>query len=369
MGAIELMKRLLEGSKDHAFVFMDPDGVVTDWLGASEETFGFAAHEVVGKRLSTIFTPEDMQKRFDRYELEVARADSRSEDDRWHIRKDHTRIWVTGTVNAIRDENGQLLGFVKIMRDRTDQRSQIELLEGAAAALRESRERTHLFLRTLGHELRNPLSPLKTATHLIARLSPDPKVDGAVQIILRQIEVLTRLADDLMDVARLETGKVAVNLQPADLRLLLTDAVTSMQKMAADKGLKLVSVLPEGSLDVKIDQGRFQRLVLNLLVNAIKYTPAGGSIWVKATMEGPEVALRVEDTGIGIAPEILPRIFELFTRERSASQMAPGGLGVGLAMVREIAELHGGNVQARSAGAGKGAEFTVRLPAWRPGQP
>ncbi len=258
----------------------------------------------------------------------------------------------------MRGEGGELIGFVKVMRDRTDLRTQLETLEGVIATHKESRERTHQFLKTLGHELRNPLAPLSTATHIIRRLAPDARVDGALQIIARQVAALTRLADDLMDVTRLETGKVATRMQRMDLCRFLQEAVGSLQETAAARQLS--------ALEVDMDESLMQRLVLNLLGNAIKYTPDGGTIWVKVVQEGTEIVFRVEDTGIGISPEMLPRIFELFTQERPGSDLVPGGLGVGLAMVREIAELHGGSVQARSAGEGHGAEFTVRLPAIAP---
>jgi signal transduction histidine kinase len=294
--------------------------------------------------------------------LAVARLNSRAEDDRWHMRKDGARFWATGTVNAIRDSEGCVTGFLKIIRDRTEQRSQIETLEQSNAALRESRERVHLFLSTLGHELRNPLGPLSGAVQVIRKLNADPRVESALQIVSRQVAALTRLADDLMDVARLEAGKVELKLQTVDLRSLVSDAVRSMERAAADQQLTLQAVLPDGALRAQIDESRFHRLVLNLLGNAIKYTPPGGRVWVKATQEGGDVVLRVEDNGIGITPGMLPKIFELFTQDHNARSMSPSGLGVGLAMVREIAELHGGSVQARSAGTGKGAEFTVRLP-------
>lgn len=361
---VERMARLwLQGNKDHAFICMDPQGVVTAWLGAAEQMLGYSPSEAVGLPLTVIFTPEDQRKGFDRFELEVARADSRSEDDRWHVRNDGTRIWVTGTVSAVRDEGGALLGFIKVMRDRTDLRGQIEQLENGTAALRASRGRTHQFLRTLGHELRNPLGPLGAAVHIIRRLDPGPRVEDALQIMSRQVAALTRLADDLMDVTRMETGKVELATTTVDLRRLIADAVAGLADAAAAKGLTLEALLPSGELNVEIDEARFHRLVLNLLGNAIKYTLAGGTIWVKVVQENGDTVLRVEDTGIGIAPEVLPRIFELFTQERAATDVAPGGLGVGLAMVREIAEIHGGSVQARSGGLGKGSEFTVRLPA------
>jgi PAS domain S-box-containing protein len=365
-GTLDLAGRWLLSNRDHAFICMDTRGNITAWLGAAEEILGYSAEEAIGHNLAAIFTPEDQARGFDQYELAVASVDSRSEDDRWHVRKDGSRIWATGTVCAVRDDGGGLVGFVKILRDRTDLRAQLETLESAVAEQRESRERTHQFLKTLGHELRNPLAPLSTATHIIRRLAPDARVEGALQIIARQVAALTRLADDLMDVTRLETGKVQPQLQRMDLCRFVQDAVTGLQETAATRHLALVTLFPASALEVNMDESLMQRLVLNLLGNAIKYTPEGGTVWVKVVQEGTDIVLRVEDTGIGIAPDVLPRIFELFTQERSASDMVPGGLGVGLAMVREIAELHGGSVQARSAGEGRGSEFTVRLPAIAP---
>ena len=158
-----IVSLVLEGSRDHAFICMDPLGTVTDWLGAAEDIFGHTAQEAVGQSLALIFTPEDRHRGFDHYELQVAGTDGRSEDDRWHVRKDGTRVWASGTVNAMRDDAGRLIGFVKIVRDQTALRTQIELLENQVASLREGRERTHLFLKTLGHEMRNPLGSMDTA--------------------------------------------------------------------------------------------------------------------------------------------------------------------------------------------------------------
>ncbi len=363
--ALQLLALFAQQSKDHALICMDPQGTVVGWLGVAEEIFGYRADEALGHSVARIFVPEDRAKGLDRYELQLAAMNSRSEDDRWHMRKDGTRIWVTGTVTAIRDDGGALLGFVKIVRDRTDLRSRVETIELQAAALRDSRDRTHLFLKTLGHELRNPLGPVTNAAHIIGRLSTDAHVLNALQIISRQVAVLTRLADDLMDISRLEAGKVELELKRCDLRKLLTDAARSLANAASLKQITLSTVLPQGPLMVDIDESRFQQVVLNLVGNSIKYTPEGGTIWLKATQAGTEVLVKVEDTGIGIAPEMLPRIFELFTQAHVGADMVPGSLGVGLAVVRQIVELHGGTVQARSAGAGKGSEFTVTLPAPR----
>jgi signal transduction histidine kinase len=191
-------------------------------------------------------------------------------------------------------------------------------------------------------------------------------VDKAVQIITQQVGVLTRLAEDLMEVSRVGAGKLKLDLKKTDLRPLLQEAVFSMQAAADEKAIHLECLIPDGSLDAALDPERFQRVVLNLLGNAIKYTDAGGSVWVKANQEGSDVLFRVEDTGRGIAPDVLPRIFDLFTQEQQAADLVPSGLGIGLTIVKELVELHGGTVQARSAGTGKGAEFTVRLPAVTP---
>jgi PAS domain S-box-containing protein len=359
----QLLRQYLGQTQDPAVICIGTDERISAWLGAAQAVFGYTCEEAVGKPASLIFNAEDRQKGLDKYELAVAARDSRSEDDRWHVRKDGTRVWMTGSVEAIKDGRGQLLGFVKVIRDKTDLRSRIEALENKVQAFQASQERTHRFLSTLGHELRNPLAPLQTACHIIARLTTDPRVEKALGIISQQVAVLSRLAEDLMEVSRAGAGKLKLDLETVDLRKVLNEAVYGMRQSAAEKGVELECLLPEARLEVKLDAQRFQRVVLNLVGNAIKYTPQGGRVWVKATQEGRDVILRVEDTGIGIAPDVLPRIFDLFTQESLAADMVPSGLGIGLTIVKELVELHGGQVQARSAGTGKGAEFTVRLPA------
>lgn len=358
-----LLKLYLEQTPDHAVICLGADGTIVGWLGAAQEIFGYTQAEAVGQPGSLIFTASDRKKGFDQYELAVARQNSRSDDDRWHVRKDGTHIWVSGSVNAIKTASGELLGYVKVVRDKTDLRSHIQALENESQALKEAQQRADLFMSTLGHELRNPLAPLQSSAHIIKRVSADPQVQRAVQVIDRQIGVLSRLTHDLMEVSRVVAGKLQLTLRRVDVRQVLADAVYSMRQTAVDRGIELESLLPDSPLEVQLDAERFERVVLNLLSNALKYTPRGGTVWVKATQEGSEVLLRVEDTGQGIAPEVLPRIFDLFTQEQRNADQVPTGLGIGLSIVKELVELHGGKVQARSAGAGKGAEFTVRLPA------
>jgi PAS domain S-box-containing protein len=359
----ELIAAFSEQTSEYAVLCLDPDGIIRAWRGAAEKIFGYAEQETLGQSAALLFTSEDKSKGFDKQELEVASRDSRSEDDRWHVRKDGTRVWVMGCVQAIRSQSGDIVGFIKLMRDRTDLRTHIDHLENQLLMREGAIERTHGFLRTLGHELRNPLAPLRTAAEIVKRLNQAPQVGRAADIILAQVAVLTQLTGDLMEVSRLEARKVVLALECVDLREPLREACVAFSPVASDKGLDMQLFLPEGALDVRLDRQRFQQVTSNLLTNAIKYTPAGGHVWIKPTQEGREVLLRIEDTGIGIPSDLLPRLFDLFSRSPSARELAPTGLGVGLAVVREIVELHGGTIQARSGGAGTGAEFTVRLPA------
>ena len=343
LGSRELLELVLPNLRDFALVLLDERGVVVGWLAGAELIFGYAPEEMVGRPISALFVEEDREKALDLHELEVARRDSYSQDDRWHVRKDGQRIWISGSVTPLR-EGADLRGFVKIMRDRTDSRILSEKRANELAAIQDAIERTRMFIRTLGHELRNPLAPIKIAALIAAKATDEPRVQQAARTIGDQVAVLERLAADLMDVSRLHHRNFELRLSEFDLRELARDEAKTQMDSAAAKGVSLEVLLPEGSLPVTADPDRLRQALANLLINAIKYTPAGGSIWVKATEEAQDAVLRVEDTGIGIAADVLPRIFELFTQESRASEMAPGGLGVGLAVVKQIAELHGGVV-------------------------
>lgn len=349
-----------------AFIVLDAGGFVRGWSRASEVLLGWTAEQAMGQSISVIFTSEDRGRRIDDYELEVARIKGHAEDDRWHVRQDQTRVWVTGTMTAVRDEDGTLLGFVKVMRDRTDLRTKIEHLERERDTLQERLQRAQLFLHTLGHELRNPLAPLSMAVHLMGTRDTGSASAQAVQVIQRQIAVLKGLADDLMDLARAHHDGFELVLEPVHVQQLLSDALQDLQPNALAKGIEVLAVFQDSPITLQADRRRLTQVVLNLLGNALKYTPSGGTVFLRAGEEVDEVVIRVEDSGIGIGADMLPRIFEFFTQDAGARKMAPGGLGVGLGLVRQIVELHGGTAAARSAGQGKGSEFTVRLPMLRP---
>lgn len=365
----EMLEAFFATETAEGIIVMDPQGVVRGWGKASEELLGWTEQEALGKSISEIFTPEDLERRLDFYELEVARADGYAEDDRWHVRKDGSRIWVTGTMSAVRARNGALRGFVKVMRDRTDIRIKIDRMEKESEALREDFQRMQLFMNTLGHELRNPLAPLSMAVHLLAAKDASLASSEAVKVIKRQIAVLKGLVDDLTDVARSQTSGFDLAIERLHVQELVREAAADLRPKAEAKGVTLTAVLQEVPTFIEGDARRLTQVVHNLVGNAIKYTPAGGTVFLKAGEEVNEIVIRIEDTGMGITPEMMPRIFDFFTQDPAAKKMAPDGLGVGLGLVRQIVESHHGVVAARSPGVNKGSEFTVRLPLRQPVNP
>jgi len=236
----------------------------------------------------------------------------------------------------------------------------------AARAALEQREREvrqrDQFLALLGHELRNPLGALRNASKLLERdVATSPRLENPLAIIERQIDTLTLLVDDLLDVARVTSGKISLKLSPVDLAALVRNLVDEAGRSSRERRLRLSLDAPAFPVVVMGDRLRLEQVVNNLLTNALKYTPPGGRIEV-VVADGDPAILRVVDTGVGISAEVLPTIFEPFTQAAQTLDLAQGGMGLGLSVVRALVRLHGGEVVASSAGAGRGTEFTVRLP-------
>jgi PAS domain S-box-containing protein len=362
--AAVLLQGWLRQGKDQGVIVLDRHGVILDWLAGAQEILGFTAQEAVGHHIAMIFTHEDRAKGYPDHELAVAAKDRFSEDARWHLRRDGTRIWVNGSVSAVRrDSGGEVEGFVKVLRDLTDERTRTERLEQEVDALNEAQGEGHQALRVLGHEIRNPLAVLANAAMVLERVTTDERGLRALKLITVQVDVLKRMADDLRDQSRAEPGKVQLELARIDLRDVLNEVVHAMQAVAADKAVNVVAVLPPSPLWVRADAARMRQVVVNLVANGIKFNKQGGDVWVAASQEGDQVLTRVTDNGLGIFPPVLPRLFEMFSEAVQGEAKPEAEMGVGLALVRQLVELHGGTVQAKSAGLGKGAEFSFHLPA------
>ncbi|HEX2228607.1 MAG TPA: PAS domain-containing sensor histidine kinase [Candidatus Binatia bacterium] len=357
----QFLRLLAEQSKEHAFILLDADGRVTWWSPGATHLFDRDAEEMVGQPLTRLFTPEDVEKGIPEQELAIARDVGKAEDDRWQLRADGSRLWVTGMSVALRDENGNLLGFGKIVRNRTDLKEQLETLRNEVKTLTSRDEQKNIFVATLSHELRNPLTPLSSAVQLLRKTAPaTAALEYPIKLIERQVEFIQRLVDDLLDVTRITTGKIRLNKQKVALHEIVNRAVEAIQPLIEERDQNLQVLLPSNPIEFVADPDRLHQVLVNLITNAAKFTPHEETIWVKGTIEGEEVVVHVEDTGVGIPPAMLAGIFDLFTQVETP--LSHGGLGIGLSLVRNLVTLHGGSVQVRSDGLGKGSEFTVRLP-------
>jgi PAS domain S-box-containing protein len=257
----------------------------------------------------------------------------------------------------VTDEVGHILFVAATGTDVTERRAMED-------ALRQQGRRKDEFLAMLAHELRNPLAAIRTAVHILVLKGPlQPELKWGCEVIERQAKHLTRLIEDLLDVSRISTGKIQLRLVPADFRQVVSRAAESVWPLMTAKQHELTIDLPPRPLSVLADPARLEQVVSNLLTNAAKYTDNQGTITLTTAQEGSTIALRLRDNGIGISPEMLPHIFDLYTQVDGNLARSLGGLGIGLTLVKMLVELHGGSVSAASEGPGKGSEFTIRLPA------
>ena len=348
--AEERFHLMVESVKDYAIFSTDSQGLIDSWNTGAERLFGYPDAEIIGKPFSIIFTPEDRASGQPENELKTAAENGRADDDRWHLRKDGRRIYVSGMVTPIGDESGQIQGFTKVARDLTERK--------------EADSRKDEFLAMLAHELRNPLSSIGNAITLLRMPNaPDDHVTWSKEVIDRQVKHLARILDDLTDVSRLSRGTFEIHRDHIDASVVLHRAVDTVRPQIDGKNQQFLFSCTSGSLWCEADPTRLEQALSNLLVNAMRYTEAGGHIWLTAGHEDGHIAFKVKDTGIGILPAKLPEMFELFTQGDRTNARSEGGLGVGLTIIKRIAELHGGSISAFSEGPGKGSEFTLKLPA------
>src|SRR6476660_424322 len=363
VNAEDLLKLLLERMREHAIILINTEGNIVGWLAAAERLFGYLPNEIIGQHVSILFTPENRAAGMVEYEQDVARTDNEAEDDRWMLRKDGGRFWATGVLTPIRNTGGQLIGFGKILRDRTDVRAEIQTLAKKIASLEQADQRKNQFISTLSHELRNPLSALSLSLELLKLSENDPKsITDATATMASEIVSMRRMVDDLIDVSRVSAGKVNLEKQCQDLRPVIEAAVASCRPSIDMRTHNLNVIVPIAPLEVDVDAVRMRQVFVNLIQNAANFTKNGGTIWVKVGVEAAEAVVKVEDNGIGISPEVLPHIFDMFTQAEFIGDRSEAGLGIGLSVVKDITQLHGGSVQVRSDGIGKGSEFTIRLP-------
>jgi PAS domain S-box-containing protein len=354
---------LVENIKDHSIFMMDTEGNIISWNKEAERIIGYAESEILGRNFAMIFTPDDLRDGLPQQELLLAKKKGRAEDERWHVRKDGSRFWAFGIVTPLRDASGTQIGFSKILRDITERKLAEQKLQEQAAALKEADRMKNEFIATLAHELRNPLAPLRNGLQIIQHLESDTDaVNQAKEIMDRQLNLLVRLVDDLLDMSRITKGMSELRKQRVELKAIVQNAVETSRPVVESSHHKLTVELPSEPIWLEADPIRMAQVVSNLLNNSARYTASNGCITLTAEQAGAWAVIKVKDNGIGMPTEMLHRIFEMFIQVKGSSDRPQGGLGIGLALVRGLVEMHGGTVEAHSDGDGMGSEFIVRLP-------
>ena len=349
-------------SSDDAIVSKDLDGIVTSWNQAAERMFGYTADEVVGQSI-TIIIPEDRLHE----EQEVLRRIRRGEKvDHFETLRQHkngTLIPISLTISPIRDANGLVVGASKIARDIS---YRIEAEAERARLLSEVQQASRMkdeFLATLSHELRTPLNAILGYVRMLrSGLLEEEKADRALEVIERNSTALAQIVEDVLDVSRITAGKVRLNIQAVDLAALIGNAILSVAPAADARGVRIETALGSGVGLIAADADRLQQVLWNLLSNAVKFTGRGGSVRVELRRDPEAVEIVVSDTGVGIAPDFLPYLFDRFRQGDAGTTREQGGLGLGLAIARHFVEMHGGTITAASSGENQGSTFRVRLP-------
>ena len=471
-------RKAIEDIRDFAIFMIGTDGIITNWNLGAQLILGYSEEEIIGKDAARFFTPEDRAKDIPQKEMSTAAMSGRAEDERWHLRRDGSRFWDSGVITPVRDSEGKLIGFSKVMRDMTERNklteerdrffalsmdmlaivhldgrfqrinpafqqvlgfSEEELLamslfelvhpddrsdtksgygklstgepikwmenrlrtkEGTykwvawsyfpvpedglvfgvgrdMTELRQMHEVLRLraeelenanrikdeFLATMSHELRTPLTSIMGWARLLGsnRLK-DKEKERAVHVIQRNAEAQSKLIEDLLDVSRIITGKLRIEVQPVSFASITETAINSLRPAIDAKQLHLETTIDPAAGPILGDPARLQQIVANLLSNAIKYTPAGGRIDVRLQRPDSHVRLEIADSGVGIPAEDLPYIFERFRQVDASNVRTHGGLGLGLAIVDYLVRQQAGTVCAKSDGLGKGATFTVEFP-------
>lgn len=366
----QLLVAIVESSED-AIVSKTLKGIITSWNKGAEHTFGYTAQEVIGKPI-TIIIPTD---RLDEEPAILQRIREGKRVEHYETirrRKDGSLIDISLSVSPIRDQEGQIVGASKIARDISEskraEKERLQLLENERLARSEAEEANRLkdeFLATLSHELRNPLNVILGYAEVLLRSEEakrSPFIKRTGEILKRNALAQSQLVRDLLVLSRLHMGKLSLNSETVSFTDLINNAVETIHVEANAKGLKIRVEVPEEIMFVYGDPLRMEQVVWNLLNNAVKFTPSGGTITVRLANQDHRAVLQVEDTGQGIDPDFLPHVFEMFRQADATKSRRQSGLGIGLALVEELVRLHDGSVAVHSAGLGHGAQFTVSLP-------
>jgi two-component system CheB/CheR fusion protein len=367
----ERLRLVAESTRDYAIITLTTTGHVTSFNKGAELMFGYTEGEMLGRHFSLLFVPEDRVAGAPESELRQAQDHGRAVDELWHLRKDGSRFYCSGITTPFHDGAGP--GYSKIARDLTER----QLLERQRDALLESEKQVRKqleaasaarseFLAIMSHELKNPLNLIVMGAELLSRspqVSADPGLQRAVDMIRRTVRVQSQIIDDLLDLSRLSTGKLSLHRTAVQVRPIVERIVQAVQGEAQAKAVALT--VQGEDVTVLADAIRYEQIVWNLVSNALKFTNSGGAVTIDVAREDGFGRLTVTDTGRGIDPGAIEKIFDMFEQGVGrASTRREGGLGIGLALVRQLTDLHDGRIEVHSAGPGHGACFSVWIPLY-----
>jgi len=358
----EEMFRLLVGSvRDYAIFMIDPQGRVATWNDGACRIKGYERDEIIGRHISIFYTEEDVRDGQPERLLRNAREQGRVEDEGWRVRKDGTRFLADVVLTAVHDRRGDLRGFAKVTRDITARKKSHET-ERALRIEREVNRAKDEFLAVISHEMRTPLTSILGWARMlrIGGLDEATTVE-ALDALERSAQTQVHLIEDLLDDTRITSGKLRLNKRPLQVKSVIESALADLAPAADVKRIRLSLEMGCDSCPIFADPVRLQQVIWNIVSNAIKFTPEGGSVTVRVDRHDPNARIEVQDTGRGIAADVLPQLFQRF-RQADASSDRKAGIGLGLAISKYLVEQHDGSIFASSDGIGKGATFTIDLP-------
>jgi PAS domain S-box-containing protein len=356
-------------SSDDAIVSKTLDGIITSWNAGARALFGYTAEEAIGQSILLIVPPERHQEEA----TILSRLRNGEKIDHFEtqrLTKDGRRVEISLSVSPVRDSTGTIVGASKIARDITDkkriEREREHLLEAERVAREEAQRINRLkdeFLATLSHELRTPLNAILGWAQMmgLGTMTGDEMRDAG-RVIERNARTQKQLIEDLLDMSRIISGKLRLDVQQIEPASFVEAAIETIRPSAAAKDIRIDKRLDPLAGPISGDPARLQQVVWNVMSNAVKFTPKQGTIQVRIERANSHVEISVSDTGEGIDPAFLPHLFERFRQADASSSRKHAGLGIGLAIAKEIVEMHGGTIRATSAGEGQGAEFVVALP-------
>jgi PAS domain S-box-containing protein len=379
----EVFRLLVASVREYAIFMLDPQGRIATWNAGAERLKGYKPEEIIGRHFSVFYPEQDVRDGKPERKLQLAQERGSIEDEGWRVRKDGTKFWANVVITAVFDSAGTLRGFAKVTRDLTEQKRASEMqralfeqrearlvaeeerrrAEASHRASQEANRAKDEFLMTLSHELRTPMTVILGWARLLPTMShDDPLFKDAIAAIGRSAQLQSRLIDDVLDVSRVISGKLRLDVTEVDLAQVINSAVEVVHPSADAKQITITTSFAPGLGSATGDKTRLQQVMWNLLSNAVKFTPKFGTIDVSARRTNSRVEIVVRDSGEGIDDQFLPHIFEPFRQAEGPRTRIHGGLGLGLSIVRYLVEAHGGTVTAESAGRGRGASFTVMLP-------